>query len=121
MPDNKVLPRARQSLPRTLRLDCMADGCPAVVTKCFIEKGTVFGPFVAKKRFTLDPSILFPLKIFNGDEDDFSEYYLDTTDDNECSWLMFVPPANTAEEQNLMCYQVIIKYLIPASYTFSIF
>lgn len=55
---------------------------------------------------TLLPSITFPLKIFLEDDEELSEYYLDTTDENVCNWLMFIPPATSAEEQNLICYQV---------------
>ncbi|KAJ8940016.1 hypothetical protein NQ314_010847 [Rhamnusium bicolor] len=76
-----------------------------VYAQCLIEKGTQFGPFQAKKLFTLHPSIDFPLKIFTNTDDDLSEYFLDTSDENECSWMIFVGPASDFEEQNVICYQ----------------
>lgn len=78
-----------------------------VFAKCLIEKGTKFGPFVAKRILTLNPSASFPIKIFTEDSEDFSEYYLDNTDENECNWMVFVAAAENIEEQNLICYQVI--------------
>lgn len=84
----------------------MADGYPGVITTCPIEKGTQFGPFAARKLFTLKPEIQFPLKVFSIDSEDFSEYYLDTSDENECNWLYFVGHANSEDEQNLISYQV---------------
>lgn len=98
--------RARLSLPKSLKIETMADGTPVVVAKCFIEKGTKFGPFVAKRILTLNPSIPFPIKVFTDDSEDFSEYYLNTTDENECNWMIFVTTAECIEEQNLICYQV---------------
>lgn len=86
----------------------MADGYPAVVSLSTIKKGTQFGPFMAQKLFTLKPDILFPLKIFNTDAEDFSEHYFDTSNEDECNWLFFVNPANSEDEQNLICYQVCV-------------
>lgn len=86
----------------------MADGTSAVFTKCFIQKGTKFGPFVARKLSTfLNPNVIFPIKIFvDGTDEAFGEYYLDTTDETECNWMIFVTAAENIEEQNLICYQV---------------
>lgn len=88
----------------------MADGAVAVLVKRLIPKGTKFGPFVAKKILTLNPCTLFPIKIFTCDEEDLSEYYLDTTNENECNWMIFIRPAESIEDQNLICYQVIFHY-----------
>lgn len=99
--------RARLSLPDFLEIEKMADGSFAVFTKRFIQKGTKFGPFVAKKNLTLNANISFPIKIFvDITTEDFSEHYLDTTDENECNWMMFITAAESIEEQNLVCYQV---------------
>lgn len=98
--------RARLSLPDFLELDKMADGTSMVITKCFVSKGTKFGPFVAKRLLTLKPNTPFPIKLFVDDSEDFSEYYLDTVNEHDCNWMMFVTPAETVEEQNLICYQV---------------
>lgn len=94
------------SLPDILDLETMADKTSVVVAKRFIPKGTKFGPFVAKKTLTLNPSILFPIKTFCDGSDDFCEYYLDTTNEYDCNWMMFVTAAENIEEQNLICYQV---------------
>lgn len=64
----------------------------------------------------------FPLVIFNeiwqGDpfiddlSDDIKElfnvrnYYLDTSDENKCNWMIHVDIARFSNEQNLMAYQV---------------
>lgn len=84
----------------------LADSTNSVYAKCLIQKGTQFGPFQAKKLCSLLPSITFPLKIFSSNDEDLSECYLDTSDENECSWLMFVAAAANFEEQNLICFQV---------------
>ncbi|CAH1982949.1 unnamed protein product [Acanthoscelides obtectus] len=51
------------------------------------------------------PQIEFPLKIFASSEEDLAEYYLDTSDEYECSWMFFVRAASSFEEQNLISYQ----------------
>lgn len=89
----------------------MSEGSNLIVAAEFIKGGTQFGPFHAKKLFTLNPEILFPLKIFTSN-DYFSEYYLDTNNEDECNWMMFVPPAQNLIEQNLICYQVNNNYLV---------
>ena len=32
-------------------------------------------------------------------------HYLETSDENKCNWMMFVRPATTYAEQNLVAYQ----------------
>ena len=32
-------------------------------------------------------------------------FYLETSDENKCNWMMFVRPAKTYAEQNLVAYQ----------------
>ncbi|RZC35583.1 PR domain zinc finger protein 15-like, partial [Asbolus verrucosus] len=90
-------------------LQILTDGSYSVVTKSPICKGTQFGPFQAGKVQTLDPTVAFPLKIFSFDGN--SEYYLDISDENKCSWLIFVSPADHLEEQNLVCYQSLKSHL----------
>lgn len=94
------------TLPDTLEIKKLCDGTHNVYTKCLIKKGTKFGPLQANKVFTLHPCIDFPLKIFTNTEEDLSDYFLDTSDENECNWMIFVGPANDKEEQNTICYQV---------------
>lgn len=94
----------------------MADNTYSVVATYAIYKGTQFGPLQAKKLCSLLPAICFPLRVFYETEDDFSEYYLDTSDENECNWMMFINPANDFEEQNVVCYQVLIFSIIFISF-----
>lgn len=109
------MPKAKLTLPDELDIHILADCTKTVFTKCAIQKGTQFGPFQAKKICSLLPEITFPLKIFSNNDEDLSECYLDTTDENECSWMMFVAAASNFEEQNLICYQVNIFKLFSYS------
>lgn len=83
----------------------------------------IVGPLLAPKSY-VPPSRpnKFQLVIFNevwhGDpfldelSDDIKElfnvrnYYLDTSDENKCNWMIHVNIANFSNEQNLMAYQV---------------
>lgn len=104
---DRVIPsKARSTLPDFLHLVTMADGSLCIMAKSMIEKGTRFGPLEAPKLFTLNPNIIFPMKLFNCGVEDLSEYYIDTTDENNCNWMIFIPSAQTPEEQNLICFQV---------------
>ncbi|KAL1491314.1 hypothetical protein ABEB36_011928 [Hypothenemus hampei] len=105
VPDKPIPSRARLSLPDILELRKFADESYSVVTRTTLEAGTEFGPFIAKKNLTLNPSVTFPIKLFLNEESYLSEYYLDTLDEDECCWMMFIKPANDVEEQNLICYQ----------------
>ncbi|CAH0557098.1 unnamed protein product [Brassicogethes aeneus] len=106
IPDKLVPSKARLTLPDFLEVKTLADNSFSVCTKEIIPKGTQFGPFQAKRLLTLKPSIRFPLKLFTSDEDDeFKEYFLDTSEETECSWMYFVSPAAELEEQNMICYQ----------------
>lgn len=100
------MPRARLTLPDELKVQVLADCTYSVHARCFIEKGTQFGPFQAKKLCSLLPTIIFPLKIFSTNEEELCECYLDTSDENECSWMMYIAAATNFEEQNLICFQV---------------
>ncbi|XP_045471051.1 PR domain zinc finger protein 5-like isoform X2 [Harmonia axyridis] len=97
--------KAQLSLPDGFMVYHLADGTYRVITNKFIKKGTCLGPLEAAKSITLNPAIHFPLKIFPAGEDDFLEYYLDTLNEETSTWMMFIPPAENYEEQNLMCYQ----------------
>ncbi|KAJ8951838.1 hypothetical protein NQ318_019813 [Aromia moschata] len=105
IPDKVIPSRARLTLPEALEIRKLADCSHNIYAKRPIERGTQFGPFQAKKLFTLHPSIEFPLKVFTDGDEDLSEYFLDTSDENECSWMIFVGPAASFEEQNVICYQ----------------
>nr|XP_023017751.1 PR domain zinc finger protein 15-like [Leptinotarsa decemlineata] len=105
IPDKPIPSKARLTLPDDLEIRTMADETQTVVASYYIEKGIQFGPVQAKKLCTLLPAINFPLKLFCNSEDEFSEYFLDTSNENECSWMMFIAAASSIEEQNLICYQ----------------
>ncbi|EFA02991.2 hypothetical protein TcasGA2_TC010410 [Tribolium castaneum] len=100
--DNEIPSRAKLTLPKFLSIRILSDGSYATITKSTISKGTRFGPFQAEKSSTLEPTMTFPLKIFDKEN---REYFLDATDEQKCSWLMFVGHADCVEEQNLICYQ----------------
>ncbi|CAG9829532.1 unnamed protein product [Diabrotica balteata] len=106
--DRSIPSRARLTMPESLELKNMADGTYDVAALYPFEKGTQFGPLVSKKLCSLLPAINFPLRVFceSGSEDQtFSEYYLDTTNEDECNWMMFVNAAADFKEQNVICYQ----------------
>ncbi|XP_072378905.1 uncharacterized protein [Diabrotica undecimpunctata] len=108
IPDRIIPTRARLTMPESLELRNMADGTYDVAALYPFEKGTQFGPLVSKKLCSLLPAINFPLRVFceRGSEDQtFSEYYLDTTNEDECNWMMFVSAAADFREQNIICYQ----------------
>lgn len=107
VPDNVIPPRALLTLPEIVGVEMMADQTYSIVAKSLIKMGTQFGPFEAQKLLTLDPTIIFPLKLFNVDVEDLSEYYLDSCNGHCCNWMMFITPAQTIEEQNLVCFQVV--------------
>nr|XP_022918955.1 zinc finger protein 271-like isoform X1 [Onthophagus taurus] len=102
--DKIILSRARLTLPDILRLEKMSSGGYDILADVDIKSGTQFGPLEAKQTFTLNPEIIFPLKQFSPNEY-FTEYYLDTCNELECNWMMFVQPAISGDEQNLICYQ----------------
>lgn len=90
-------------MPHFLTVQVLTDGSFSTVTKSPISKGTKFGPFQAEKTKTLEPVVEFPLKLF---EDKENTYFLNASDEEKCSWLMYVGHADCLEEQNLICYQV---------------
>lgn len=103
--DEEIPSKARLTLPKKFRIERMSEGTLSLIANEFIERGTLFGPLKAHKVFTLNPEILFPLKIFTTN-DYFNEYFLDLTDEDNCNWLMFMNAAQSLEEQNVICYQV---------------
>lgn len=92
-------------MPDCLEIIKQSDGSFNIRTKIALEKGTEFGPFVANKMFSLSPEIEFSLKVFIDNSEDFNEYYLDTRDEHNCNWMMFISAAADFQEQNLVCYQ----------------
>ncbi|KAI4464477.1 zinc finger and btb domain-containing [Holotrichia oblita] len=82
--DSIVLSKARLTLPSVLKIEKMSEGSNLIIAAEFIKE---------------EPNLIFT------SNDYFSEYYLDTNNEDECNWMMFVPPAQNLIEQNLICYQ----------------
>lgn len=61
--DSKILSRAKQTLPKFLDVETLADGSTTVISNALIEQGTQFGPFQSPLSIDLHPSIMFPLKV----------------------------------------------------------
>ncbi|XP_018330646.1 PR domain zinc finger protein 15-like isoform X3 [Agrilus planipennis] len=106
--DKSIPSKARLTLPSNFSLEFMTDGRIEVSSNEKIAKGTYFGPLDAPKLITLNPSILFPLKLFSSEIEDLQESFLDTSDENACNWLMFINPAICLEEQNMVCFQYLV-------------
>ncbi|XP_017280285.1 PR domain zinc finger protein 4 isoform X2 [Kryptolebias marmoratus] len=108
VPDAPIQSRARLSLPRPLCLRIsVADEPLGVFARDVIPPRTCFGPVVGQHCSNVDLSD-WPEKdtpqtwkmYHNG----VLEFYIVTTDENECNWMMFVRKARTHEEQNLVAY-----------------
>ncbi|KAH9504326.1 PR domain zinc finger protein 10 [Bulinus truncatus] len=108
--DKLVLTRAYASLPSQLQIiktdSQLENGEPdhGIQAKRQIAKYTQFGPFVAELVDSLDQVTRksFPLML---ELPDGSFKYFETRDENKCNWMMFVRPAKTFAEQNLVAYQ----------------
>ena len=75
-----------------------------VFAKKAIPKRTHFGPFISELVATQDQVTNqgFPLKI---ERDDGQTLFLEPMDENACNWMMFVRPAKSYSEQNLVAFQ----------------
>lgn len=93
---------------------------PCVITSQKFAKGSRFGPLLAKKSYIPIENLRFPLIIFGNIIPDLNipeleelfkvrNVYLDTTNENECNWMVHVNPAEYLNEQNLIAYQVHVK------------
>ncbi|CAL1545396.1 unnamed protein product [Lymnaea stagnalis] len=128
--DKIVMTRAYASLPNQLRIFRIpeaqiepGDSDHGVQAKRQIPKFTQFGPFVGQLVDSMDQVTrkFFPLvvrythgtqciKLINYfitglEYPDGSCKYYETGDENKCNWLMFVRPAKSFAEQNLVAYQ----------------
>lgn len=103
--DKVVFSRAWASLPQCLQIFRIEDDNNdlGVFSKRSIIKRTQFGPFVAELVDSEDKvtNRKFPLMV----ERDDTTLYLETSDENMCNWMMFVRPAESFAEQNLVAYQ----------------
>uniref|UniRef100_A0A3Q3VQC0 PR domain containing 4 n=1 Tax=Mola mola TaxID=94237 RepID=A0A3Q3VQC0_MOLML len=108
IPDTPIQSRARLSLPRPLCLRIsVADEPLGVFARDVIPQRTCFGPMVGQHCSNVDLSN-WPEKdtpqIWKMYHNNVLEFYIVTTDENECNWMMFVRKARTREEQNLVAY-----------------
>uniref|UniRef100_A0A671VFU2 PR domain containing 4 n=1 Tax=Sparus aurata TaxID=8175 RepID=A0A671VFU2_SPAAU len=108
IPDAPIQSRARLSLPRPLCLRIsVADEPLGVFARDVIPPRTCFGPMVGQHCSNVDLSD-WPEKdtpqIWKMYHNNVLEFYIVTTDENECNWMMFVRKARTREEQNLVAY-----------------
>ncbi|TNN71916.1 PR domain zinc finger protein 4 [Liparis tanakae] len=108
IPDTPIQSRARLSLPRQLCLRIsVADEPLGVFARDVIPPRTCFGPIVGQHCSNVDLSD-WPEKdtpqIWKMYHNNVLEFYIVTTDENECNWMMFVCKARTCEEPNLVAY-----------------
>uniref|UniRef100_A0A3B4WZW7 PR domain containing 4 n=1 Tax=Seriola lalandi dorsalis TaxID=1841481 RepID=A0A3B4WZW7_SERLL len=106
IPDTPIQSRARLSLPRPLCLRISVADEPLVFARDVIPPRTCFGPMVGQHCSNVDLSD-WPEKdapqLWKMYHNNVLEFYIVTTDENECNWMMFVRKA-TREEQNLVAY-----------------
>ncbi|XP_062869795.1 PR domain zinc finger protein 15 [Trichomycterus rosablanca] len=100
--DSFVLSRARSSLPSSLEIRVVRGKTEGVFVLQKLVKRTRFGPFEAKHVQQLSADTPFPLKIFHGDG---TVVCLDTSNEDDCNWMMLVRPATDHKHQNLTAYQ----------------
>ncbi|XP_067288816.1 PR domain zinc finger protein 15 [Pseudorasbora parva] len=100
--DSFVLSRARSSLPDSLEIRPAEERNEGVFVLRRLVKRTRFGPFEAKRVPSLQIEGAFPLKIF---QKDGSVVFFDTSNEDDCNWMMMVRPATDHKHQNLTAYQ----------------
>ncbi|XP_019380625.1 PREDICTED: PR domain zinc finger protein 15 isoform X2 [Gavialis gangeticus] len=100
--DSFVLSRARSSLPSNLEIRQLEDGTEGVFALTQLVKRTQFGPFESKRIAKLEKESAFPLKVF---QKDGPLVYFDTSNEDDCNWMMMVRPATEYEHQNLTAFQ----------------
>ncbi|XP_050393939.1 uncharacterized protein LOC126811921 isoform X2 [Patella vulgata] len=110
--DTPVLSRARQSLPSCLQLQFSKItghfNDAGVITTTSISVMTQFGPLIGKSvrdSTDKDVHIFKHWKIFYTLDNEYQCDVLDISDEHYSNWLMFVKPARSSTEQNLVAYQ----------------
>ncbi|XP_070202868.1 PR domain zinc finger protein 10-like isoform X2 [Littorina saxatilis] len=111
VPDKVVLSRAWASLPAMLqifRLGASMEEAAVVDMGVFakkqIPKMTQFGPFVGELVNSPD-EVVNKTFILALERAEGTKGYFETSDENKCNWMMFVRPAATYSEQNMVAYQ----------------
>ncbi|KFQ70769.1 PR domain zinc finger protein 15, partial [Phaethon lepturus] len=92
----------RSSLPSNLEIRQLEDGTEGVFALTQLVKRTQFGPFESKRVAKLEKESVFPLKVF---QKDGPLVYFDTSNEDDCNWMMMVRPATEYEHQNLTAFQ----------------
>ncbi|XP_056653035.1 PR domain zinc finger protein 15 isoform X2 [Monodelphis domestica] len=100
--DSFVLSRARSSLPSNLEIKPLGDGTEGVFAITQLVKRTQFGPFESRRVAKWEKESAFPLKVF---QKDGHSVCFDTSNEDDCNWMMMVRPAVDYEHQNLTAFQ----------------
>uniref|UniRef100_G1QKN8 PR domain zinc finger protein 15 n=1 Tax=Nomascus leucogenys TaxID=61853 RepID=G1QKN8_NOMLE len=93
---------SRSSLPPNLEIRRLEDGAEGVFAVTQLVKRTQFGPFESRRVAKWEKESAFPLKVF---QKDGHPVCFDTSNEDDCNWMMLVRPAAEAEHQNLTAYQ----------------
>uniref|UniRef100_A0A3Q3H1W5 PR domain containing 4 n=1 Tax=Labrus bergylta TaxID=56723 RepID=A0A3Q3H1W5_9LABR len=107
--DTPIQSRARLSLPRALclRISVADEPLEELPFRIRYSSKDCFGPMVGQHCSNVDLSD-WPQKespqVWKMYHNNVLEFYIVTTDENECNWMMFVCKARTREEQNLVAY-----------------
>ncbi|XP_053262007.1 PR domain zinc finger protein 4 isoform X4 [Podarcis raffonei] len=122
--DTPIESRARLSLPKQLVIrqslmgaevggqycqlsTCLGSSSLGVLARETIPVRTCFGPLIGQQSHSMevadwtDKAANHIWKMYHNN---VLEFYIITTDENECNWMMFVRKARNREEQNLVAY-----------------
>ncbi|XP_062989512.1 PR domain zinc finger protein 4 isoform X2 [Elgaria multicarinata webbii] len=106
--DTPIESRARLSLPKQLVIRQSIMGAEVGVwARETIPVRTCFGPLIGQQSHSMevadwtDKAANHIWKMYHNN---VLEFYIITTDENECNWMMFVRKARNREEQNLVAY-----------------
>ncbi|KAK9399995.1 PR domain zinc finger protein 4 [Crotalus adamanteus] len=122
--DTPIESRARLSLPKQLNIrhavmgpedggqycqlsTCLGSPSLGVWARETIPVRTCFGPLIGQQSHSVevadwtDKAANHIWKMYHNN---VLEFYIITTDENECNWMMFVRKARNREEQNLVAY-----------------
>ncbi|XP_068930971.1 PR domain zinc finger protein 15 isoform X2 [Petaurus breviceps papuanus] len=98
----EILLSSRSSLPSNLEIKPLGDGTEGVFAITQLVKRTQFGPFESRRVAKWEKESAFPLKVF---QKDGHSICFDTSNEDDCNWMMMVRPAVEYEHQNLTAFQ----------------
>ncbi|XP_042323097.1 PR domain zinc finger protein 4 [Sceloporus undulatus] len=108
VPDTPIESRARLSVPKQLVIrQSMMGAEVGVWARENIPVRTCFGPLIGQQSHSMevadwtDKAANHIWKLYHNN---VLEFYILTTDENECNWMMFVRKARNRDEQNLVAY-----------------